>query len=101
MTLGAALRREVAAGFEAQARQHGADLGKRAAEMRARDPLAVQLLATFTRQARERAARAQALATAGDRAGAVEVAGWAMVAVENERRVRAAIAGDWDGTGER
>jgi hypothetical protein len=101
MTLGAALRREVSAGFADQARQHGAELGRRAAEMRARDPLAVQLLATFTRQARDRAARAQALAAAGDRAGAVAVAEFALMAVENERRVRAAIAGDWDGTGER
>jgi hypothetical protein len=101
MTLGAQLKRAVTAGFADQARQHGAELGKRAAEMRARDPLAVQLLATFTRQARDRAARAQALAADGDRAGAVAVAESAMMAVENERRVRAAIAGDWDGTGER
>lgn len=100
MTLGAQLRRHVETGFSDQARKHGADLGKRAADMRARDPLAVQLLATFNRQARERAGRAQALADAGDRAGAVEVAGYALMAIENERRVRAAIAGDWDGTGE-
>jgi hypothetical protein len=94
MTLGAQLKRAVVEGFADQARQHGAELGRRAAEMRARDPLAVQLLATFGRQARDRAARAQALAAAGDRRGAVALAESALMAVENERRVRAAIAGD-------
>lgn len=97
MALGAALRQHIESGFADQA----AALGKRAADQRARDPLAVQLLATFGRQARDRAARAQAAAAAGDHAGAVALAESAMVAVENDRRVRAAIAGDWDGTGER
>jgi len=97
MTLGAALRREVEAGFSAQAREHGEAVHRRA---RQRDPLATMLVDTFQRQARVRLAKAQALAAAGDRAGAVEAAHWAAVAVENERRVQAAIAGEWDGTGE-
>jgi hypothetical protein len=100
MTLGAQLKRHVAAGFADQAREHGAELHRRAVEARARDPMATMLLDTFRRKARLYIARAQAAYAVGDRAGAIEQAGWAEMAVENERRVRAAIEGNWDGTGE-
>jgi hypothetical protein len=67
MSLGAQLRRAVESSFTDQAREHGAELGKRAAEMRARDPLATFLLDTFTRQVPRYAQRAFAAHAAGDR----------------------------------
>lgn len=69
----------------------------RALERAARSrPFAIELeaapyLATFQRQARHYTARAQALASAGDRPGAIVQAQHAARAVENHARVTAAI----------
>jgi hypothetical protein len=99
MSLGAQLRRAVESSFTDQAREHGAELGKRAAEMRARDPLATFLLDTFTRQVPRYAQRAFAAHAAGDRPLAVEMAAACERAAANLETVRAAIAGNWNSPG--
>lgn len=89
----ASLESAVRGGFEAQAAQHGADVHRRAVEMRSRDPLATFLIDTFTRQVRDRGQRAATAARAGDHATAKALAESAMMAETNLETVRAAVEG--------
>jgi hypothetical protein len=88
------VRSSVVAGFEAQATAHGAEVHRRAVEMRARDPLATFLLDTFDRQVRDRASGAHAAQRAGDHKRALELARSCEMAGANAARVRAAINGE-------
>ena len=93
MTLGARLAAVVESAFADQAREYGAELHRRAVEIRARDPLATFLLDTFTRQVRDFGARAVAARDAGDRRRALALAVACERAGDNLERVRAAVAG--------
>lgn len=93
MTLGAQLRRAVESSFGEQAREHGAELARRAAEMRARDPLATFLLDTYTRQVPRFARAAFAAHAAGDKRRAVEMAAACERAAANLATVKAAVEG--------
>ncbi len=75
-------------------KRFGEELHSRAVEIRARDPLAVFLLDTFNRQARDRAWRAGLAQEEGDRRLALELARAAEAAIENGCKVRAAIKGE-------
>lgn len=86
-----AVRKSIQDGFETQARAHGEALHKKAVELRQRDPLATFLLDTFTRQARDRAQRAEQAEIDGDERGAEELFRGVQIAVVNKNRVMAAV----------
>jgi hypothetical protein len=94
MNLSATMRAAIVTGFEAQATAHGADVHRRAVDMRSRDPLATFLWDTFSKQVRKRGAEAMAAQERGERALAVAKAHGAEMAAGNLRRLKAAIEGD-------
>jgi hypothetical protein len=83
----------VESSFTDQAREHGAELARRAVEMRARDPMATFLADTFTRQVPRFARRAFEAHAAGDRRLAVEMAAACERAAANLALVKAAVEG--------
>lgn len=89
--LAGALERAVIDGFTAQARQHGAELHKRAVENRLNDPKVRELLATFAKQVKLYGARAQDFAYAGDHLNAVVWAQATLRAADNLDRLNAAV----------
>lgn len=92
-SMGDQLRAAVETAFAGQAEAYGADLHRRAVEIRARDPLATFLMDTFRKQVRRFGERAMSARAAGDRGAALEWAGATVRAETNLRRVEAAVEG--------